>query len=223
VSARGKAVRALLLLAALACAGPAPARQRAPRSVADYFAQLPARYVTHEGDYGRLERTVDERAGYLAVAVAAARPARPVFELALYRAAGGAPFFVAANTKYDHACHSFETFFLTHDGKDWADAARRVMPPLTPSMFYGGAPAALVGKHEGWRSYLRHRPARRGLALTVTLELCDVAVENDPALSATERARLLALLGREPPSIVLHWNRKAARFEPARGAKAKGD
>lgn len=211
------ALGAMVLAGAFASAGGAP--QSGPRTIEDYFRLLPERYVTHVGDYGRVEKIVDVKNGYLAFADTSAGAARPVFEFALYRAADGTPFFIAANTQYDHACHSFETFFLTHDGKGWGDAAAAgVMPRLTPDTFFKErGPAALVGKHEGWRSYLRHRPARRGPTLEVSLELCDVAIENDPNLGEGERRTLAALLARRPRAATLRWNRLEGKFEFARG------
>lgn len=207
-----------LLVAALA----APAQGPTP-NVGDFFKLLPERYVTHEGDYGRLETTSDVPNGYLAIRdTTAGGAAPPVFEFAIYESADGDRFFVAANTKYDHACHSFETFFLRHDGRDWGEAGPGVMPALTPAHFFPArATAALVGRHEGWQSYLRHRPARRGTTLEVSLELCDVAVENDTRLNGRERARLASLLARRPPSVTLRWNRREARFELDRTGRKK--
>ena len=109
-----KAVRATLALAALLLAAHGASAQGPAPNVEDFFKLLPGRYVTHEGDYGRLETISDAPNGYLAVRDAAAGASSPpVFEFALYSSAGGERFFVAANTKYDHACHSFETFFLS--------------------------------------------------------------------------------------------------------------
>ena len=129
---------AALLVVALASAaaqGPAP-------NVEDFFKLLPARYVTHEGDYGRLETISDAPNGYLAVRDAAAGQARPVFEFALYESADGDRFFVAANTKYDHACHSFETFFLKHDGRARRQArGLAVLPPPQPRAARHDAPS----------------------------------------------------------------------------------
>jgi hypothetical protein len=211
---------ALMLLVAFAAAVAAP--QGPTPNVEEFFKLLPERYVTHEGDYGRLVTTADAPNGYLAISDVTAASAPPVFEFALYHSADGGRFFVAANTKYDHACHSFETFFLRHDGRGWGEAGPGVMPPLAPSDFFRErAAAALVAKHEGWRSYLRHRPARRGTTLEVSLELCDVAVENDPQLTERERERLATLLARRPPAVTLRWNRREARFELARTGRTK--
>jgi len=218
-----KTVKAALALVVLLLAALGASAQGPTPNVEDFFKLLPERYVTHEGDYGRLETLSDAPNGYLAIRdTTAGGAARPVFEFALYESADGDRLFVVANTRYDHACHSFETFFLRHDGRGWGDAGPGVMPPLTPSNFFPDrAAAALVGRHEGWQSYLRHRPSRRGATLEVSLELCDVAVENDLRLNERERARLASLLARRPPSITLRWNRREAKFEFARPGRNK--
>lgn len=195
-----------------------------PRTVADYVKLLPAEYVTHAGDYGPLETVVDVANGYYAVAEKTGTPDAPerdtlvpVFEFAVFRRADDGAVFVAANTIYDHACFSYETFFLGHDGARWSDVSPAVAPHLTPELFFDDpAAVAALKRHKGWRSYLRHRLPRRGTTVEVTLRLCDTDIESDDALSERDRAKLLALLQSTPKTLKLNWDRTRGRFVLAR-------
>ena len=218
-----------LLLLLVATAAPAPGRVQAkgatpPRTIADYFKLLPAEYVTHAGDYGPLETIVDVRNGYYAVAEKTRLPGAPertglvpVFEFALFRRSDGGAVFVAANTKYDHACFAYETFFLRHDGANWADVAAEVAPRLGPELFFDDREAvAALRRDRTWAANLRHRLSRRGTTVEVTPRLCDTAIETDDTLSDRERAKLLALVRARPRPVTLNWDRARGRFVLAR-------
>lgn len=187
-----------------------------PRTIEDYFKLLPEEYVTHTGDYGPLETIVDADNGYYAIAEKT-RTTESVFEFALFRQADGGAVFVAANTLYDHACFSHQTFFLRHDGAKWSDISSTTMPRLTPEHFTDDPrTAAALKRHRTWTSYLRYRLPRRGTTLEVTLRLCDTALEYDDALSDNDRALLLKLLRARPTTLRLNWNRTRGRFLFAR-------
>jgi len=210
-----KILSTLLLLSVVAAAPQ-------PRTIEDYFKLLPAEYVTHVGDYGPLATVVDADHGYYAIiektsAPEAAAP-EPVFEFALFRKADGGAVFVAANTLYDHACLSHQTFFLRHDGAKWSDVSSTVAPRLTAEHFTDDPrTAAALKRHKSWHDYLRYRLPRRGTNVEVTLRLCDTALEYDDALSDDDSARLVKLLQTATRKTVkLNWDRARGRFVVAR-------
>ena len=120
-------------------------------SIADYFKNLPEKYITASGDFLKPSKetvVVDEKNGYAATylnsppQMESGRALYPIFEMALFKSQTKPALLVVANTKSDSVCAEYETFFLRRVGNNWTEVKREVLPPLDLKMFWDAPQSA---------------------------------------------------------------------------------
>ena len=122
-------------------------------SIADYFKNLPEKYITASGDFLKPSKetvVVDEKNGYAAAylnsppQMESGKALYPIFEMALFKSQTKPALLVVANTKSDSVCAEYETFFsnssciffscpLSLVFEDFLPTGR---PKITPSAFF---------------------------------------------------------------------------------------
>ena len=193
-------------------------------SIADYFKNLPEKYITASGDFfPRSEETavVDEKNGYAAYLNRPMRsemgndPPYPIFEMAFFKSQTKLPLVVVANLKSDEVCNEYETFFLRRFGNDWSEVSREVLPPINLKMFWGKPQSAvkLLKIVERDHSTTYHfEPPRAGTRMKVSLEICKHFLKDAPNKQFNELSKLIE----SARPIYLDWDKQNGKFKIAK-------
>lgn len=190
--------------------------------IADYFVNLPKKYITASGDFAPPsdETSIIAAAnGYAAYMSApynknADNQPFPIFEMAIFKSQTKRPLLVVSNLKSDPVCSEHETFFLrrtANNWTDWAEVEREVLPALPLKMFWDKPQSAagftkIVGR--GNPATFHFEPPRNGTRMKVSLEICDQLLETAPLKSVDELKKLIA--SRKP--IYLDWDKQNGKF-----------
>lgn len=210
----------LIFITVLAAQAQIPA---ADWSIADYFKNLPEKYLTASGDYAKpsAETVVfDEPNGYAVAHLNGVRqiepdePTYPIFEMALFKSQIKPPLVVVANSINDHVCTDYETFFLQRVGSKWTEVKREVLPPMNLKMFWDATQSAarlLKIIKESSTSY-HFKPPRHGTRMKVSLEICDYLEDDVPEETGKELRKLIE----SAKPIYLEWDKQNGKFKFAK-------
>ena len=188
-------------------------------SIADYFKNLPEKYITASGDYsnGRIAAKnllIDEKNGY---AVQMDSPPGisdnpyPIFEMALFKSQNNSPLLVVANRKSDPVCTEYETFFLRRMSGKWTEVKSEVLPSMNLKMFWDTPESAsrlLKIIKESAVSYHFELP-REGTQMKMSLEICDYLEDGVPEKTAKELDELI----KTAKPILLEWSKQSGKFK----------
>lgn len=193
--------------------------------IADYFNNLPKKYITATGDFpppSNENSIIAPGNGYAAYMSApfnknADTEPFPIVEMAIFKSESKTPLLVVSNLKSDSVCSEHETFFLRRAGSDWtnwAEVGREVLPAIDLKMFWDAPQSAekllkIIKKSS--ISY-HFEPPRKGTRMKVSLEICDY-LEDDAAESAGEELRKLI---ESAKPIYLDWDKQNGKFIQAK-------
>lgn len=189
-------------------------------SIADYFKNLPEKYKTFDGDFSPPSKettVIDEPNGYAAYMDSPTGGnfnRFAIFETALFKSQTKPPLLVVANTKSDHVCTKYETFFLRCAGDNWTRVEREVLPPLNLKMFWDTPQSAerlLKIIKESAVSY-HFEPPRQGMRMKVSLEICDFLEDDTPPEKVDELSKLVE----SAKPIYLTWDKQNGKFNFAK-------
>jgi hypothetical protein len=191
-------------------------------SIADYFKNLPEKYITASGDFmPRSNETavIDEKNGYAAYLSSPPQPESgnppfPIFETALFKSQTKPPLLVVVNQISDSVCTEYKTFFLRRVGSDWTEVKREVLPPMNLKMFWDtpqSAPRLLKIIKESSTSY-HFEPPRQGTRMKVSLEICDYLEDDTPR----EKVKELSKRIESAKPIYLTWDKQNSKFNFAK-------
>ncbi len=162
------------------------AQKNSDWKISDYLENLPKEYKVFTGDFIAINPTaettlIDDKNGYAAYFDQPFKNenAFPIFEMAVFKKKNGEEILVVSNMISDPVCNEYKTFFLQRAGANWLDVKTKVLPKLTPQMFFDSAKTAneflkaqkKIGNSTGLN--LRFSPPRQGTAMNVKLEICD--------------------------------------------------
>ncbi|MCY7344664.1 MAG: hypothetical protein LH614_00435 [Pyrinomonadaceae bacterium] len=191
-------------------------------SIADYFKNLPKKYITTQGDFAQPSAetlVVDEKNGYAAQMDSSRRVTVepfPVFEMALFKSQTKSPLVVVAHRKINSPCTDYEIFFLRRAGNRWTEVKQAVMPPLDLKMFWSPGAMQSAGRLlkivKQSQIVYRFEPPRVGRSMKVSLEICDFLIDSAPPAMAAE---LEKLVGSAKP-IYFEWDKQNGKFKFAK-------
>lgn len=187
--------------------------------ISDFFSTLPESFITTTGDFAKpsAENIVfDENNGYAATYMNSPEPGSdyqpfPTFQMALFKSEIKLPLIVISNTKNDHVCTDYETFFLRYDDRTWTEVGREALPTLNLDMFWDrphSAAKLLEIIKESAVSY-HFEPPRRGTRMKVSLEICDFLEDDASQIMSDELRKLMETA----KPIYLEWSKTSGEFK----------
>ncbi len=190
--------------------------------IADYFNNLPKKYITASGDFmppSNETGIIAAANGYAAYMSAPydTNPDNqpfPIVEMAIFKSQKKTPLLVVSNLKSDPVCSEHETFFLRRTADNWtnwAEVEREVLPVISLKMFWDNPQSAARFKKivEQDNSTTYHfEPPRNGTRMKVSLEICDYFLEVTPIGKVDELTKLMET----KKALYLDWDKRNGKF-----------
>lgn len=190
--------------------------------IADYFVNLPKKYITASGDFAPLsdETSIIAAANGYAAYMSAPYTANPdnqpfpIVEMAIFKSQTKRELLVVSNLKSDPVCSEHETFFLrrtANNWTNWAEVEREVLPAISLKMFWDNPQSAerfkKIVEQDNSTTY-HFEPPRNGTRMKVSLEICDHYLETAPLKSVDELKKLIETT----KPIYLDWDKQNGKF-----------
>jgi len=217
-----KIILSSFLVFILAFAAQAQKSEAKDWNIADYFKNLPKKYITTQGDFAQPSAetlVVDEKNGYAAQMDSSGSVSVepfPVFEMALFKSQTKSPLVVVAHRKINSPCTEYEIFFLRRAGNRWTEVKQAVLPPLDLKMFWspGGAQSAkkLLKIVKQGQIYYYFEPPRVGRSMNVSLRICDFLIDDAPSATREEFGKLVE----SAKPVYFEWDKQTGKFKFAK-------
>ncbi|MCY7344889.1 MAG: hypothetical protein LH614_01615 [Pyrinomonadaceae bacterium] len=192
-------------------------------SIADYFKNLPKKYITAEDDgYAQPSAetlVVDEKNGYAAQMESSRRltvEPFPVFEMALFKSQTKSPLVVVTHRTIATPCSDYEIFFLRRTGNRWTEVKQAVLPPLDLKIFWSSGGTQSAGKllkivKQGQIVY-QFEPPRVGRSMKVSMAICDFSQDGASQAKVDEFSKLIE----SAKPVYFEWDKQTGKFKFAK-------